>query len=125
MTIPPLLKTICSATTLLLIMLQAVRAEQPAFSRAPYLQLATDSSIRIVWRTEREITPVVRYGKDPAKLTGLAKAENIIKRVTATDESGSAPPLHSAPKGTRQFEATISGLEAETVYRYAIFDGKK
>ncbi|MFP6872205.1 MAG: metallophosphoesterase family protein [Verrucomicrobiales bacterium] len=125
MAIPLLLKTTCSATALLLTMLQAVRAEQRAFSRAPYLQLATDSSIRIVWRTEREITPVVRYGKDPAKLTGLAKAENIIKRVNATGESGSPPPLHSAPEGTRQFEATITGLEPETVYRYAIFDGEK
>ena len=48
------------------VMMPVARAEQPAFSRAPYLQLATDSSIRIVWRTEREITPVVRYGKDQA-----------------------------------------------------------
>ena len=106
-------------------MLRALSAEEPEFSRAPYLQLATENSIRIVWRTEREITPVVRYGKDPANLALLSKPGNIVTRTTDKGQSGGPPPLHSAPDGTRQFEATISGLEPESAYHYAIFDGDK
>ena len=33
-----------------------------AFSRAPYVQLATPTSMVVVWRTDDKITPVVRYG---------------------------------------------------------------
>ncbi|MCP4847167.1 MAG: metallophosphoesterase family protein [Verrucomicrobiaceae bacterium] len=125
MTIPSLLKTTCSTTLLALAMLQPLAAKQPTFSRSPYLQLATESSIRIVWRTERSITPVVRYGKDPATLTMLSKPEHIVTRTTDKGQSGGPPPLHSAPDGTRQFEATISGLEPAATYYYAIYDGEK
>ena len=125
MTFPLPLKLICVTAITAFAMLQALKAEDPVFSRAPYLQLATENSIRIVWRTEREITPVVRYGKDPANLAMLSKPENIVTRTTDKGQSGGAPPLHSAPDGTRQFEATISGLEPATTYYYSIHDGEK
>jgi len=104
---------------------QSLQADEPKFSRSPYLQLATEESIRIVWRTEQAITPVVHYGKDPENLNKLSKPEQILTRTVDKGQSGGPPPLHSAPDGTRQFEATISGLESNTTYYYAIYDGQK
>jgi|688.fasta_scaffold594464_2 hypothetical protein len=42
---------------------QAFAQETSAkLTRGPYLQLATPSSIHIVWRTVGDATPIVRYG---------------------------------------------------------------
>ena len=101
-------------------------------SRAPYVQLATDHSICIVWRTVEDgqaKAPVVRYGTSKDALKWSSKPENIQVRRTKKDgegESGLTPPfLHSAPKGTYQFEATLTGLKPDTLYYYAVFDGEK
>ena len=65
-------------------------------------------------------------GKDPGELTTKVDRDSILVRVPSKDDSGGgAPPLHSAPKGTRQFEAKVDGLTPDTLYYYGIFDGDK
>ena len=98
------------------------------FSRSPYLQLATDSSIHIVWRTKVKINPIIRYGKDVDDLNEKIGSEFILERRTADESDGSindALSLFDAPKGTRQFEAKISNLNSNSTYYYSVFDGEK
>ncbi len=96
------------------------------FTRQPYLQLATPSSMRIVWRTASEMTPVVRFGKKADDLDQIIANEFVIVRRLLGENGGDeSMPLHSAPEGTRQFETTIQGLEHDTRYWYAIFDGDR
>ena len=94
------------------------------FSRAPYLQLATENSIHLVWRTQAAIKPVVHFGTSQENLNQICREDQILVRRTQKDKhSGKAPPLHSAPDGTFQFEAQITGLKADTLYHYAIYEG--
>ena len=51
--------------------LQLVASDLPFVTRGPYLQLATPTSIRVVWRTDKSTVGVVRYGTDPANLDQL------------------------------------------------------
>ena len=101
-------------------------APAPELSRQPYLQLATPSSIQVLWRQRMEARPVVRWGTDPASLTSEVKSpEGIATRRLADDgpSSEGTQPLHSAPDGTRQYEALLTGLQPATKYFYAVFDG--
>jgi len=105
---------------------------QAELSRAPYVQLATDHSIQIVWRTtntSQKGTPVIRYGLTQKSLTQSVESANILVKRTAEDgknEIGLTQPfLHTAPKGTYQFEAKLTGLKPDTLYYYAVFDGEK
>ena len=51
-------------------------------TRAPYIQLSTDSSQVIVWRTDSEMKPVVRIGKTLDKLdTIVPPADILVRRV--------------------------------------------
>lgn len=101
-------------------------AETSPFSRAPYLQMATSDSICIVWRTVSPITPVVSYGPAPDRLDKTVATTAIITRVAAPEGAVTANPrLHSAPEGTYQYEARITGLKPDTRYHYGIFDGTK
>ena len=98
------------------------------FSRSPYLQLATDSSIHIVWRTKIKINPIIRYGKDLGDLNKKIGSELILERRTVdeSDESiNDELSLFDAPKGTRQFEAKIPNLDPNSTYYYSVFDGEK
>jgi hypothetical protein len=108
------------------------------FARAPYVQLATPNSIVVVWRVEREIQPVVRYGLKPESLDKLVPASAVVTRVALTTnktelkrleetkpELFRLPKLHSAPAGLFQYEARITGLAPETRYYYGVFDGKR
>ena len=98
------------------------------FSRSPYLQLATDSSIHIVWRTKTKMNPIIRFGKDVDELNEKIGSEFILERrnVDESDESiNDALSLFDAPKGTRQFEAKISNLDSNSTYYYSVFDGEK
>lgn len=92
------------------------------FVRQPYLQLATDSSISIVWRTSSEMTPVVRWGSSPEQLTETVPPAQILTR-SHPSLGGENPLFEDAPVSTRQFEATITGLQPLTTYYYGIFDG--
>ena len=104
------------------------QGEDRIFSRSPYLQLATDSSIQIVWRTEVEINPIIRYGKSLEDLNEQIGSESILERRTAEESEESANDslsLFDAPKGTRQFEAKVSDLDSNSTYYYSVFDGEQ
>ncbi|MFK7911758.1 MAG: fibronectin type III domain-containing protein, partial [Akkermansiaceae bacterium] len=101
-------------------------ATAETITRGPYLQLATESSVHVVWRTKSVVTPSVRYGSTPNKLDQVCPGESIIVRRTEEHHKASnAKPLFKAPEGTRQFEAKISGLKPDTRYYYAVYDGDK
>lgn len=108
------------------------------FARAPYLQLATPNSIVVVWRSETEIEPVVRYGRSVTALDQQVPVNMIVTRVALTTNKADLkvleekrpeilrlPKLHSAPVGLFQYEARITGLNPSSRYYYAIFDGKR
>ncbi len=109
-----------------------------AFSRAPYLQLGTPDSMVIVWRTKEPITPVVKFGRDVKNLSDIVPVASVARRIyvsTNKDDKAEArtvplggeslPRLHSAPPGTWQYEAHVTGLTPSTVYYYGLFDGNK
>ncbi|MFT6863545.1 MAG: hypothetical protein ACJAVK_002106 [Akkermansiaceae bacterium] len=96
----------------------------PEFSRQPYLQLATDDSIRIVWRARTEMTPRVVFGSTVDSLSSKVPAAQILTR-THPSLSEDNPIFKDAPVETRQFEATITALKPLTSYYYAIYDGDK
>jgi hypothetical protein len=111
------------------------RAESPLV-RGPYLQFATTNSIHIVWRTEGPTLPVVRFGKQLNALnqrstevitrTSLGAEGSTIPAKWAplrTKEHLALPKLHSAPIGTFQYEARLTGLEPGTRYFYVVLDG--
>jgi acid phosphatase type 7 len=99
-----------------------------AIVRGPYLQLATPTSMYVVWRTETNVTPVVRFGSSPLNLDRQAKGADIITRYSTTNKlapGARIARLHSAPQGTWQYEARITGLRPDTRYFYAIYDGER
>ncbi|MGZ8920972.1 MAG: metallophosphoesterase, partial [Limisphaerales bacterium] len=110
---------------------------EPALARGPYLQLATTNSIHVVWRTEGPTLPVVRFGKRLDALT--ERSAEVITRASLSAEDSSIaakwaplrtkenlalPKLHSAPIGTFQYEARLTGLEPDTRYYYVVLDGE-
>jgi hypothetical protein len=88
-------------------------------TRGPYLQLAREDGITLVWRTDKAMqNPRVAYQKEGDKKLNRCAADAILPRgLTGQDR------LSKAPEGTTQYEATIRGLEPGTTYRYLIFDG--
>ena len=97
---------------------------QAKITRAPYLQLASDNAIHIVWRTDTPITPQVKFGQKKNQLNLTSSSDNIITRQTAKDGKDlKTAPLHSAPKGTYQFESKLTKLKPDTLYHYAVYDG--
>jgi hypothetical protein len=103
-----------------------IHPKNPFIARGPYLQLATPNSIFVVWRTETKIEPSVRFGSSPLKLDRVVKGNDIIVRYGTTNRilpGLRIGKLHSAPEGTWQFEARISGLRPDTQYYYAVYDG--
>lgn len=99
-------------------------ADPSDFARAPYLQLATHDSIRIVWRTSGESKPHVRYGSSIEHLDSEVPTDRILTRLHPSLK-GDAPIFEDAPVDTHQFEATITGLKPSTTYYYAVYDGGK
>ena len=108
------------------------------FARAPYLQLATPNSIVIAWRTDGENEPIVRYGRSVETLDQQVPASSIVTRVALTTNKAELkimeekrpellrlPKLHSAPMGLFQYEVRITGLNPDTRYYYAVYDGKR
>ena len=98
-------------------------------SRAPYLQLSSENSIHLAWRTTHKSVPSIRFGLSKSNLDQSVRPEDIIVRRTLKDGKGESgltpPPLHTAPRGTYQFEAKLAGLKPDTLYYYAVFDGLK
>ena len=110
--------------------------------RGPYLQQAASDSVVVVWRTEGESAPLLRYGKSPDALTKQLKGEAITLRVSAdVNAPANVPLLYKEPideidvreadhdpstaANSYQFEAQVSGLDSDTKYYYAIYDGKR
>lgn len=104
----------------------ATAAEDAELVRGPYLQLATPTSIVVVWRTTSETEPIVRFGRDPSRLDQTCPTKSItIRRPPEKEKKSPIGTLHSAPAGTVQYEATLEGLEPDTVYYYDVDDGKR
>jgi Calcineurin-like phosphoesterase/Purple acid Phosphatase, N-terminal domain len=129
------------ALILAAVWLPQVEAANPPkpFSRAPYLQFAGPTMMHVVWRTEGPIEPVLRYGSDLKRLDKETHGGGIVARASLggkgqavsprwealrTPANLALPKLHSAPVGTFQYEAKVEGLDPDTTYYYAVFDGK-
>jgi hypothetical protein len=100
--------------------------------RGPYIQLATPTSVCVVWRTREAIRPTVRFGPSPAQLDRQVRATDLRTRkgyglagYRVSADSQDATSLHSAPHGSFQFEARLTGLEPNNQYFYAVYDGEK
>ena len=115
----------------------AVNPPKP-FARAPYLQFAGPTVMHVVWRTDGPVDPVVLFGVDPLQLTGESRPRDIVVRAALgtngqelparwmalrTKANLNLPKLHSAPVGTFQYEARLTGLTPATTYHYAVYDG--
>lgn len=124
------------ACTALVVSTFTIRAGSP-LSRGPYLQFSTTNSIHVVWRTEGPTLPVVRFGKQLNALN--QRSAEVITRASLgaegaaipakwvplrTKENLALPKLHSAPVGTFQYEARLTGLEPNTRYYYVVLDGE-
>jgi acid phosphatase type 7 len=128
-------------SSILLFSLDGLRAsDSQVFARAPYLQFATTNSISVVWRTDGPIDPVVRFGQSHDQLIQEVSASNLVVRVALgtndqvaparwealrTEANLKLPRLHSAPVGTFQYEAKLTGLRPSSRYCYAVFDGAR
>jgi acid phosphatase type 7 len=117
---------------LLLILLAAPAGDLLAgttapFTRGPYPQLATPTGVTIVWRTRGVMLPEVRVGTSPKLFQITFNVDRMAARRTVADgpSTDGFYPLHSAPTGTTQFEAALTGLTPDTKYYYAIFDAGK
>lgn len=88
-------------------------------TRLPYLQLSTDSSQAIVWRTDGKVIPKVMIGKSVDKLS-VANVQ-IFEKGAELLYKGSKSK--QAKEGTLQYEAQLTKLEPNTIYYYAIYHG--
>ena len=96
------------------------------FSRAPYLQLATERSIHIAWRATSAMQPAIRFGTSPSQLVQTCAGNQILlRKIAKLNKNLTASALHSAPPKTHQYEAKITGLKPDTLYHYAVYDGDK
>jgi acid phosphatase type 7 len=94
-------------------------------TRAPYVQMGASDSMTIVWRTEGRIEPVVHFGRQPDALEQRTDSRSVVVRVSPDCADPELPRLHSAPPGTYQYEARLSGLGSDVTYYYAIYDGDR
>ena len=96
--------------------------EAATFVREPYLQLATDTAVSIIWRTDGPSGAKVRFGSSLDQLDQEVSADQILTRQHPSEKKENA--LHaSVPKGVYQFEASVTGLKPSSTYYYAVYDG--
>jgi hypothetical protein len=101
----------------------AQEVPSPVITRNPYIQMVSERSGVVAWRTGRPIVPLLAFGEAPDALTKFVLPHQVVLRVSSDiDSPPDLPRLHSAPLQTFQFEAHIKGLEPDKVYFYAIFD---
>jgi len=81
----------------------------------------TTNSVVVVWRTEGRSDPQVRYGEEAGNPQANVNGAAIVRRTTRSRRL----PLHSAPPGTVQYEALITGLSADREYAYVVQDGRR
>lgn len=102
----------------------AARDPQGILSRDPYVQMPTQMSAVIVWRTNAPTLAVVSYGTAPDQLNSVVfPTQMTIKLGPDVAGAPDAVRLHSAPFGTYQYEALITGLTPDTKVYYSICDG--
>lgn len=90
-------------------------------SRGPYLQLAHEKGVTIVWRsTGEQAAPRVLFQEEGKEAVLVCEGEAILRRTTDSEV-----PLSKAPGGTVQYEATLTGLKPKTTYRYIIYDAEE
>ena len=83
-------------------------------TRQPYLQLAREDGVTIVWRTGSALAnPKVMVRQEASDKILTFDGTAILKR-------GS---LSGAPPEIVQYEATLDGLEPQQTYHYIVFDG--
>lgn len=103
----------------LLFLLLASSSFLPAeITRGPYLQLAHTTGITVVWRSDQELSdPTVKCWLEGQTRSSAPREKVLVRRATGQGA------LSVVPKGEIQYEVTLSGLLADTQYRYGIFDG--
>lgn len=110
---PLMTTTLRCALLLCLISSVAAAAE---ITRGPYLQLAREDGITIVWRTDAALAnPRVTFHQEGSDQVLACDGAAILKR----------EKLSGAPPERLQYEATLNGLQPETSYRYTVLDGDK
>ena len=132
--------TFVSSFALLTLLMTTCTHAAPLY-RGPYLQQGTPQSMVVVWRTEGATAPQLRYGSAPDQLPHSVAGDAITLRVSedvaAADEIPHLykEPAESAAKrnpkdhdpstapNTYQYEAHVSGLQPDTTYYYAVYDG--
>jgi hypothetical protein len=91
-----------------------------SITRGPYLQLASESGITIAWRTDGAMEkPRVVIREESGGVFQTVEGAAVVARGLSGDNK-----LNTAPAGTVQYEATVTGLKPQTHYLYAIFDGE-
>ena len=94
---------------------------QSAITRGPYLQLAHEEGVTIVWRTDRPMqSPRVGYSGGELEEVRFCGGDQILARTTEGKER-----LSKAPEGSVQYEATITGLSPASQYAYTIYEGEE
>lgn len=108
-------------------MIPGLAPANSVFSRGPYPQMNTPTGATILWRTRGVMLPEVRVGTSARKLDKVYNIDRIPARRALKDgpTTEGLAPLHSAPPGTTQFEAEITGLKPDTKYFYGIYDAGK
>lgn len=135
-------RTLFLATLMFLGARDPVLAGNPVepFTRSPYVQASAPGRAFVVWRTAGPVEAAVRIGTDPKQLATTVSGGDIVARAALggdstemaprwkalrTSRNLALPKLHSAPIGTFQYEAKITGLKPDTTYYYAVYDGNR
>jgi len=100
---------------------------EEVLARGPYVQLATTHSIAVVWRTRGSIEPCVWFGENSARLDRLAGPGMTVARRGAGffADRRDLTLLRGASKSIHQYETTLTGLQPDTRYYYAVYDGSR
>lgn len=106
--------------SLMLLVVLAGKVHAGKVTRGPYLQLAHEAGVTIVWRTNEPIeNPRVVFQEDGSNEVLTCSGDAILHR----SAKGQAN-LHSVPVGSVQYEAKLGGLKPLTTYRYVLYDGE-
>lgn len=94
--------------------------------RAPYLQNATTGGVTVVWRTDREIAPVVRYGLIATDLSHRTQGDAVRWLPDPGGEADTArEPALPSETSEYQWEALLEVVEPGALHWYAVYDGEQ